>query len=1109
MAPNKKEVANDEKSGLLSKNAMPSPASTDFPSASKLFGYGAATDGSGNEPLIQMSNSNADLYLPYADSNNGSFDSLEGGDPNFRRQVRRKKLMTRGIALAVCLAVALGVYGLASGPATPKKTSDQLNPSENNHEEANIPDTSTKPLSKKHPVTDLKIPEVLRTSAAPNEDLFGPNTSPARPTNAWYENLVLCKGEPTEEQRVYPLPYLVDTVGPLAGIRVNSPTVKAGATDIQLIEIPQHGLTVGAAAPAHVVDGTVTKSKAYTITQMTPLGITLEWNGTDAITAEKDEDAFSYSSSIVRGMPYATVKYRNTRNTDGSLAGMVPSIVTEIALGKQPLIDGTSPLKCHKRNVVMNMLNLHNPTTKVEQEVVLQFTESDYTWIVFVSRPVHVQCVTSTSSKKGINPFMLQFVDDIASDNDDDSSSSSSRDLVVRVALMNDCTAGGNPMSCGSGSGHHNDTELGHLLRKNADLYPGPNTDMDYTFISKTHGSSESAAAAMTFDWNVQSMTKSQKEMSSSEDSDNGHMLMYALPHHQDLMSDSSHHAVDPPVYAQSSEGDKVCQSTLLGRTCLVQGTTWKLHEDFESHNFTSFRAPRPPHHTALPALVNAYQDDLSYSLPSYFERGAGDTYFSGKMLAKMARILTIGEELEEICSSDSEGEIPTVCQDLDIPSVHDSDFQDAVARLRSGVEIWINGTGATPFVYDARWGGLVSCGCDFDGKHSGGVCRNKFPECPGFEDPGLNFGNAFYNDHHFHYGYHIYAAAAVAHFDPKWGRKHFEEVMLYIRDIANPSKDDTAFPTFRQKDWYQGSSWASGIAVSPLNGRNQESSSEAIASYEAIGLFGKEMVQAFKEDPEQAAVAEQVFNYGQLLTASEIRSAKKYWHVLESAHKRQYPKEYTSHAIGMLWTTMAQFQTWFGNKPYLAIGIQLIPLTAVSEERDSLEWVLELYQQFADSCDAALDVCEAQGWSVLVMAMLATVGHQDDAIEQALGLNATEVFSSAGGNGHSLTNTLWYLSTRPYVAHPLAINSTSTGNSTSGENSTSTTATDDEYDGDESNNEDSGSSKTCPPCSQKVCQGPFNKCPMPNAPFLCTEGQNTGGCARAPWELADRKSVV
>ena len=247
-------------------------------------------------------------------------------------------------------------------------------------------------------------------------------------------------------------------------------------------------------------------------------------------------------------------------------------------------------------------------------------------------------------------------------------------------------------------------------------------------------------------------------------------------------------------------------------------------------------------------------------------------------MLAKFGRILTIGEELSELCS-DENLDRPNECQGLEIPSTTDEQFQRALARLRSGVEVWINGTAETPFVYDGEWGGLVSCGCDFDSRK--GSCQNQFPNCPAFYDPGLNFGNgkpycflfssavegrlrhfcvgftnvlsndgpllaisAYYNDHHFHLGYHIYAAAVVSHFDPVWGRDHFEQVLLLIRDIANPSSEDSFFPTFRHKDWYQGSSWASGIAVSPLNGRNQESSSEAIASYEAIALYGKEMVR-------------------------------------------------------------------------------------------------------------------------------------------------------------------------------------------------------------------------------------------------------------------------
>jgi endoglucanase Acf2 len=240
--------------------------------------------------------------------------------------------------------------------------------------------------------------------------------------------------------------------------------------------------------------------------------------------------------------------------------------------------------------------------------------------------------------------------------------------------------------------------------------------------------------------------------------------------------------------------------------------------------------------------------------------------------LSKLGRILLVAEEVNEICTSNNkDNEYDAMCSNAAaaLPSLEE--MSDALDRLRRGVEVWINGTAKAPFVYDSAWGGVVNCGCYFD--H--GTCSNTFPDCPAFFDQGLNFGNGtllvpfhlhvlivlrarknlrctssascllgFYNDHHFHYGYHIYAAAVVAHFDPKWGRKYWEQVLLLVRDIANPSKEDSAFPLFRHKDWYQGSSWASGVPLPPfLNGKNQESSSEAIAAYEAVALYGGEMV--------------------------------------------------------------------------------------------------------------------------------------------------------------------------------------------------------------------------------------------------------------------------
>ena len=39
----------------------------------------------------------------------------------------------------------------------------------------------------------------------------------------------------------------------------------------------------------------------------------------------------------------------------------------------------------------------------------------------------------------------------------------------------------------------------------------------------------------------------------------------------------------------------------------------------------------------------------------------------------------------------------------------------------------------------------------------------------------------------------------------------------------------------------------------------------------------------------------------------------------------------------------MAQEQTWFGNEEWKSYGIQLLPITVASEERDDVGWVEEM----------------------------------------------------------------------------------------------------------------------------------------------------------------------
>ena len=233
-------------------------------------------------------------------------------------------------------------------------------------------------------------------------------------------------------------------------------------------------------------------------------------------------------------------------------------------------------------------------------------------------------------------------------------------------------------------------------------------------------------------------------------------------------------------------------------------------------------------------------------------------------------------------------------------------------------------------------------------------------------------------------------------------------------------------------------------MELSP-HGREQESSSEAIAAFEAVALFGSIMIDIFSNegDAENLETARTVRNVGELLTSMELSAADRYWHVYGAnpdekgssekvnttnldmnmmsntttmeIHYNTYPTKYNKPAVGMLYDTMASFQTWFSNEEVVSYGIQLIPLTAVAEQRDSIEWVTKVLPVYKKACEKANkneNFCDSNGWSIVTAALLAETGRVDDALEMA-SLIPKSVFKSQGGDGNSLTNTLWFIATR------------------------------------------------------------------------------------------------
>jgi len=827
-------------------------------------------------------------------------------------------------------------------------------------------------LSLLDPIDDLKLLTMGRSLNDPNyphyyygsEDNMDPDSVlsfQALPTNAWYQNMLQVSqyGEPSDLQRVYPAPYLMDVVGPIPGLTIHPISIIAGDLVMQITYLGNCGLTLGAAKSllnTKYDDQAITNR--YNVLKTTELGITLGW------------EAAKMSSNIVRGMSYVTMEYEKEKDISESF--LLPSITVEFELESPILVDG-------KKVTVTDS----SQKISVEKDIEFYFPQIDNVYVAFFSEPVTIQ-ISYENGKTLIqvveydkHPWRARC-------------STRSETLVIRAALVSQCS------SCNGVGDEPEKDEYVALLREHADTYPGPDTSFSYVMDA------EGDKADLIFDWDAKSMAALSCGCSSTNSCD-GDMLGFALPHQMDRLSSDL-----------LPNSKRYCKTTLTGPACLVKGKKWSLPQELPE---IDFRAKRPPRPEFIPMLAESLVKDINYTIPDLYHQGAGDTYFSGKMMAKLARILLITEEVDFLCGRQGGIDYMEHCQQATLPS--QEKFEGAIQELRSSVEVWINGTAETPFVYDTSWGGVVSCGAYISER---GV-ESHYPNCPAFGDPGLNFGNGFYNDHHFHYGYFIFSASVVAHFDPEWGKKYFEEILLLVRDIANPSETDTRFPLYRHKDWYQGSSWASGITMTVANGKNQESSSEAIAAYEGVALYGQVMTEIWRrdQDAQKVATSQQIADVGRLLTATELTSAKKYWHVPDRDDPtRVYPVEYAQHAVGILWQTMAQFGTWFGGQAYLPIGIQMLPLTPISEERDDLKWMNSIYEPFRKGCAADMQ-CPDSGWAVLEIAALATIGYAPKAAEQLKAL-PDDAFEDAGGNGHSRSNTLWYVATRKAVVDPIEL---------------------------------------------------------------------------------------
>ncbi|KAH8897003.1 family 81 glycosyl hydrolase [Thozetella sp. PMI_491] len=344
-------------------------------------------------------------------------------------------------------------------------------------------------------------------------------------------------------------------------------------------------------------------------------------------------------------------------------------------------------------------------------------------------------------------------------------------------------------------------------------------------------------------------------------------LAMYALPHHQE--------SFDAKTRAKMTAVK--LQTTTKGIAAAVVSDSWAMVESNLPVNmsFAPWSA-KVGSITKLSSTATKFIHSIAVQEASQNmlqQTSQNSMYFSGKALAKFALvILTIHDLLGDTNLSTT-----------------------ALAKLKVAFAEFAKNKQQYPLVYEYAWGGVVSTASYVTG------------------DSGADFGNTYYNDHHFHYGYFIYCAAVIGHLDPSWIPDNKDYVNTLVRDIANPSVQDKFFPVSRNFDWYHGHSWAHGL-YETLDGKDQESSSEDSMHAYAIKMWGK-------------VVADQNMEArGNLMLSIQARSLQSYY--LYCKNNKVQPSQFIGNkAAGILFENKVDHTTYFGKNIEYIQGIHMLPL--------------------------------------------------------------------------------------------------------------------------------------------------------------------------------------
>ncbi|KAJ6787751.1 hypothetical protein PWT90_04010 [Aphanocladium album] len=419
---------------------------------------------------------------------------------------------------------------------------------------------------------------------------------------------------------------------------------------------------------------------------------------------------------------------------------------------------------------------------------------------------------------------------------------------------------------------------------------------------------------------------------------DASQLLMLTWPHHRMTMQNPNF----PPTTALG-------YLTTKGWMYAAIGNQWRMK--YALSNIT-WNAPRKLDNSCADSVKNGLEYEIS-QLNASAAPVPGDFYFWGGTMAARSRLALIAEEMGR----------------------HDL-VDKVVTYLKASFEHWFQSSSSTLPAYETGWGGII----------------NK----AGYNNTWVDFGNGYYNDHHFHYGYFLNVAAVIAKYDNGWLNQHRDYINYFARDIINPSTQDPYFPVTRCRDWFAGHSWASGIA-NGAGSRDQESSGEAINGYYGALLWAS------------VALSQDHVNYAKLLLASEQFASGVYWHLDPQADRNgrdnPYPEPEMRKLVSMGNVMDFQSGAWlfWGSQKVQIAAIQMLPLTPANEVLYDSKWVQNVWDY---TMPELVDPSISDDWKCVIIAAYANKDPQT-AAEWSSKL-------TTWGSGNTYTNELYFIGTRP-----------------------------------------------------------------------------------------------